>query len=267
MIAVQLNRGRVQPRNRRIIAASRSPAGSEAPRRFGSSAPGPRDVPARRAWERAGRARLPSSSVRFPVRCDRRTGRGPEPRLPPDRATSRRAARGKGQDARGYPRRPSASQSAATGGPVAVRSRAYPRTARRPGAPRGEKGRTREVTLVVRPLPSPLRPEDRSRSGAAPTPGPRDVPARRAWERAGRARLPSSSVRFPVRCDRRTGRGPEPRLPPDRATSRRAAVACGTDVRRPGPTVLVAPPGSPVPIQSAVDASLCRRSPKCGRPS
>ena len=129
----------------------------------GTDAAAPRDVPARSAWKRAERARLPSTPFRIPARCDRRTGRSPR-RSPPDRATSRRAARGEGQDAPGYPRRPSTSRPAAPGGPVAVQSRAFP--------------------------------------------GPRAVPARSAWRRAGRARLPSSSFRIPARCDRRTGRGP-----------------------------------------------------------
>ena len=96
----------------------------------------------------------------------------------PDRATSRRAARGKRQDAQGGPRRPSAIRPAATGGPVAVQSCAFP--------------------------------------------GPRDVPARSTWKKAGRARWPSTSFRNSPRCDRRTGRGPGIRVP-DRSPPRRSS--------------------------------------------
>ena len=103
------------------------PAATGGPVAVRGAPPGPRAVPARSAWKRAGRAKLPSTSLRLPARCDRRTGRGPARALPP-------------------------------------------RTARRPGAQRAEKGGTRKVTLDVLAHPAPLRPEDRSRSGARSPP-------------------------------------------------------------------------------------------------
>ena len=67
------------------------------------------------------------------------------------------------------------------------------------------------VPLVAKP--APVGVGLRSRCGeymrALPfRPGPRDLPTRSAWRRAGRARLPSTSYRILPRCDRRNDRRP-----------------------------------------------------------